>query len=57
MTQEIYLLNPATGHVERIHPRRKIQLKFTPKTHKRLAMLEDPRVYDERVGAISYPKK
>lgn len=56
MTKEVYMLNPETGWVERHHPRRYIDMEYTPKKHFRIAMLDDPRLYDERIARISIPQ-
>lgn len=55
MTKEIYLLNPATGSVERHHPRRFLTLEYMHKNHMRLAMVDDPRHFTPVVSAISHP--
>lgn len=55
MTKEIYLLNPATWWVERHHPLRYLDLEYTARKHFRLVMMDDPRVYDSHIAAISNP--
>ena len=55
MTKEIYLLNPSTWHLERHHPRRFLDLKYESRKHFRIAMMDDPRIYDASISRISHP--
>lgn len=57
MTKEVYLLNPATGKVERHHPRRSMELHYIKNPRMRLAMIDDPRSYLPSVANISQPEK
>lgn len=56
MTKEIYLLNPSTWWVERIHPRRTLALEYTSRKHFRIAMMDDPRTCIESISRISDPE-
>lgn len=55
MTKEVYMLHPSTGHVERYHPLRYMMLEYESRKHFRIAMMDDPRLYDEAIARISHP--
>lgn len=56
MTKEIYMLNPSTWWVERNHPLRALDLEYARREYMRLAMMDDPRNYNDEVGRISDPE-